>query len=499
MPGKRPNILVLMSDQQRLDTVGAYGLSADGGLGHLVRTPHIDGLAARGVRFDAAFTPTAICSPARACFTTGLYPHRNGVTGNGLCLRDDVRTIPDWLAPAGYRCGYAGKWHVDEERGPTHFGFDGKDFLGYAFPGSKVLPGLTFGAAPKGHNPYQDYLKAAGFDPPPSVSRRFVGTNPGVQRQEMFALHEGPLESTIEYFVSHEANRLIDDYADAQEAGDDRPFFLWANYWGPHTPCLVPEPYFSMVDPAAIPEHPSYGETFADKPYRQLLAEKLWGLGDYGWEGFQQIAARYLGHCALIDDCVGAVLERLRARGLADDTIVIYTSDHGDCLGAHRLIEKGEFMYDEIYRIPLVIAHPGCEQPGSTNDDFVYLHEAMLTCLEAAGVDVPDDLDGRSFLDAALGRPLTGWDRDDVFCVFERHFTVAQQRLVRTRTHQLTFNAADQGELYDLRADPHQLVNRYGDPALEAVRRDLGARMQAHMERLGDPLLGRFRAIWQVY
>jgi arylsulfatase A-like enzyme len=488
VPGERRNILVLMSDQQRLDTVGAYGLN------DTVRTPRIDSLAQRGVRFDGAVTPTAICSPARASFFTGLYPHKHGVVANGLCIADGVRGIPDYLTPAGYRCGYAGKWHVDEERGPSEMGFTGRDFLGYAFPGSGQLPGLQFGARPKRGNPYADYLDEQGLGRP-TVSQRFAGTNPGTQSQEMFALHEGPLESTTEYFVAHETNRVIDELVDA---GSDQPFFVWSNFWGPHTPCLVPEPYFSMYDPAAIPEHPSYCETFANKPYRQHLAERLWGLGDYGWEGFQQIAARYYGHCTLIDDCVGHVLDHLEARGLADDTIVVYCADHGDCLGAHKLIEKGEFMYDEIYRIPLVVYHPDCENPGAVNDDLVYLQELMITLLDAAGADVPDDLDGGSFLDGALGRPTSG-ERDDVYCVFERHFTVAQQRMVRTRTHQLTFNAADQGELYDLAKDPYQLTNLYGDPAYDDVRRDLGERMRAHMERLGDPLLGRFRTIWNVY
>jgi arylsulfatase A-like enzyme len=485
MRGKH-NIVVLMSDQQRLDTVSAYGLN------DICRTPRIDGLAQRGVRFDGAFTPTAICSPARASFLTGLYPHKHGVTANGLCINDGVRTIPDYLSPAGYRCGYAGKWHVDEERGPSQMGFNGRDFMGYAFPGSSLLPGLQFGAAPHTDNPYAEYLEEQGLALP-NVSQRFVGTNPGTQRQEMFALHEGPLESTIEYFVSQETNRIIDELS-----GGDEPFFLWANYWGPHTPCLVPEPYFSMYNPASIPEHPSYCETFDDKPYRQQLVERLWGLGDYGWEGFQQIAARYYGHCTLIDDCVGVVLDHLQQRGLADDTIVVYVSDHGDCMGAHRLIEKGEFMYDEIYRIPLVVYHPDCENPGTVNDDLVYLQELMCTLLDAGGVDVPDDLDGRSFLNATLGRD-TDWDRDDVYCVFDRHFTVAQQRMVRTRTHQLTFNAADQGELYDLVQDPYQLHNVYGDPAYDGVRRDLGDRMRAHMESLHDPLLRRFHTIWSVY
>ena len=484
---KQPNIVVLMSDQQRLDTVSCYGLN------EVCRTPHIDALAARGVRFDSAFTPTAICSPARASFYTGLYPHKHGVTANGLCLREGVRGLNHYLDEVGYRCGYAGKWHVDEQTGPTGYGFAGQDFMGYAFPGSDLLPGLQFGAKPRGHNPYADYLKERGFDPPPTVSHRFVGTNPSNQAQEMFALHEGSVESCIEYFVAEEAIRVLD-----QVATDEQPFFLWANFWGPHSPSLVPEPYFSMYDPKAIPEHPGYAETFEKKPYRQQLIERLWGLGDYGWEGFQEIAARYFGHCTLLDDMVGRVVAHLERLGVLDDTIIVYTADHGDCLGAHKLIEKGEFMYDEIYRIPLVIAHPDCEAPGTACDEFVYLHEIMLSALDAAGLDVPADLDGQSFLPAMEGRPFAN-GREEVYCVFDRHFTVANQRMVRTRTHQFTFNSGDPGELYDLQRDPHQLDNVYGDPAYEAVRQDLMGRMDRYMEELGDPLRGWFGRIKGAY
>ena len=336
------------------------------------------------------------------------------------------------------------------------------------------------------------YLRENGFEIP-TVSKRFVGTNPSNQAQEMFALHEGPVESCIEYFVAEETNRVITELA-----GGDEPFFLWANFWGPHTPCLVPEPYFSMYDPAGIPEHPSYCETFENKPYRQQLIERLWGLGDYGWEGFQEISARYYGHCTLIDDQVGRIVAHLESLGLADNTVIVYTADHGDCLGAHKLIEKGEFMYDEIYRIPLVVAHPECEAPGSVCDDFVYLQEITCSALDIAGLDVPAELDGGSFLPAMLGTGEPS-DREEVYCVFDRHFTVANQRMVRTRTHQFTFNSSDPGELYDLVADPYQLSNVYGDPAYDDVRRDLMSRMDRHMQELKDPLYGWYRRISGAY
>jgi arylsulfatase A-like enzyme len=476
-----------MSDQQRLDTVGAYGIN------DICKTPNIDKLAKRGVLFDHAFTPTAICSPARASFYTGLYPHHHGVTGNGRSIKDGIKGINHHLEDAGYVCGYAGKWHADQTRSPSDFGFEGKDFMGYAFPSSAVLPGLKFGAAPLNKpNHYEEYLKERGFDIP-TVSQGFVGNNPGCNTQEMFALHDGPVESCIEYFVADEAIRVM-----ASLNTQNKPFFLWANFWGPHSPSLVPEPYFSMYDPLSIPEHPSYCETFENKPRVQSVIERMWGLGDYGWEGFREICARYYGHCTLIDDQVGRIVAALDGLGQLDNTIIIYTSDHGDCMGAHKLIGKGEFMYDEIYRIPFVVAHPDCENPGSRNSDFVYLHECMPSFIEAAGLDAPNNLDGHSFYRAMCG-DQTANNRDEVFCVFDRHFTIANQRMLRTRTHQFTFNPSDIGELYDLVKDPHQLTNCFGDPDYADVKKDLMKRMGDYMVQLGDSQSSWFHRMSSVY
>ena len=146
----------------------------------------------------------------------------------------------------------------------------------------------------------------------------------------------------------------------------------------------------------------------------------------------------------------------------------------------------------------MVVAYPGCSEPGSAVDDFVYLHELMPTILDAAGVDIPDGLDGESFLPALLGNHSPNL-RQDIYAVFHRHFTHAEQRMLRTRTHQFTFNSADQGELYDLVADPYQLNNVYAQPAYDGVRRDLMARMERYMVDLGDPLLGWFQRMKAVY
>ena len=297
------------------------------------------------------------------------------------------------------------------------------------------------------------------------------------------------MESTIEYFVAQETCRLLDKAKD-----DDRPFFLWANFWGPHSPSIVPEPYYSMYDPKQIKEHPSYCETFKDKPYGYYLTEKMWGLGDYGWDGFAEIIARYYGHCTMIDDMVGMIVDKLKEIGEFENTIIVYTADHGDCLGAHKLIEKGAFTFDEIYRIPMVVSGAGKKD----NDSFVYLHELMPTALEVAGVQPTAPVDGESLLGLMNGDQETN-GREEVYGEFHSHFYVCRQRMVRNRRYQLTFNESERGELYDFEKDPYQLHNVCYDPAYAEVKHQMLDLMGRYMEKLNDPARGWFNRIREFY
>ena len=321
------------------------------------------------------------------------------------------------------------------------------------------------------------------------VSHGFMGNNPALQIQEMFCRHEGPVESTIEYFVAQETNRLIEKARDK-----DQPFFIWSNFWGPHSPSIVPEPYYSMYRPEDIPEHPSYCEDFHDKPYGYYLTEKMWGLSDYGWKGFQEIAARYFGHCTLIDDCVGMIVEKLKECGLYEDTIIIYSADHGDCMGAHRLIEKGAFTFDEIYRIPLVVKGLGTKD----NESLVLLQELMPSILELAGMRPPKKVDGESLVPLMLGEvPDNG--RKYIYGEYHYHFYTARQRMVRNLEYQFTFNENERGELYDLGKDPWMLKNVCYEKEYEGIKRCLMDRMSEFMKETEDPAGVWFERIREFY
>lgn len=480
---KRKNILLLVSDQQRYDTVSAYGKN------DICKTPNIDWLAENGMKFTNAFTPSAICSPARASIMTGLYPHNHGVVDNFTDLKEGIPLLGDCLSESGYYCGYAGKWHVSPSKTPEDCGFDGKAFMGYGFPGSGVYKSLKFNQPPSNKpNYYEAYLKENSFDMP-DVSESFMGNNPELQIQEMYAKHDGPVESTIAYYVAQETKRLIDNAVNG-----DEPFFIWSNFWGPHSPSIVPEPYFSMYDPKDIEEHPSYKETFENKPYGQYLTEKMWGLGDFGWPGFAEITAKYYGNCTLIDDMVGMVIEKLREVGELENTMIIYTADHGDCLGAHKLIEKGAFTYDETYRIPMVVYGGGAVD----NDSFVYLHEVMPTLLELAGISSTYPVDGESLLPLITGEQETN-DREEVYCQFHNHFYTTRQRMIRNERYQFTFNESEKGELYDFEKDPYQLNNVCYEPGYEGIKAELKGKMLEYMEETQDPALGWYKRIYQFY
>jgi arylsulfatase A-like enzyme len=481
---ERKNVLLIMTDQQRWDTLGCYGAPT-------CRTPHIDGLAARGVRFDAAYCPTSPCSPARAALFTGLYPHHNGVLANGGIVHPEVPNLAGELNAAGYNLGYSGKWHVDRHLNPTDYGFEGKDYPGYGYPlAGNVIDGVRYGGAwntPVPH--YTDYLASSGLEVPRLLSATY-GENPNKQNQEMYALHTGDLESTFECMAAEFAIDLLRQFKASRER-EGKPFFLWVNFWGPHTPCLLPEPYYSMYDPAAIPVEPSFAETWANKPRAHELYEQYWGLSARGWKGWREIVARYWGYVTMIDDLVGRMLGVLRELALEEDTVVLYTTDHGDQMGAHRMIEKGPFAYEESWRLPMIAAHPEVECPGAACDEFVYLHDLFPTLLEMAGVEPPSVPDSQSILDQVLGHD-TPTGRESIYGSFHSHILPAPLRFVRTRTHKLVYNQTDVDELYDLVDDPWEMRNLIDVPYRREVKLEMAKKLREHMVRLGDPILGQF-------
>ncbi|RVX38484.1 arylsulfatase A-like enzyme [Nonomuraea polychroma] len=457
------NLLFLMTDQHRVDTLGCYGNPH-------VATPSLDRLAATGTRFDRFYTPTAICTPARASLLTGQAPFRHRLLANyernvGYLedLREDAFTFPGALKERGYQLGLIGKWHGGTSRNAASYGFDGPD-----------LPGWH---NPVDHPDYLAYLEERGL-PPYRISDLIRGTTPNGNQGNLLAarLHQ-PVEATFEHYLATRAIEHLDRYA-----ADGRPFFLATHFFGPHLPYLLPDEYFDMYDPSLVELPPSIAETFEGKPPVQRNYSEHWTFDTIPIDVTRKLIAVYWGYVTLIDQQIGRILDRLDELGLTDQTSVFFTADHGEFTGAHRLHDKGPAMYEDIYRIPGIVRIPG-EQPQVRNE-FVTLTDCTATILDLAGCDTKPAVDSRSLVPLVRGEHPE-WPAE-LLAEFHGHHFPYPQRMIRDDRYKLIVNPESVNELYDLHADPHELSNRYTHPELAPVRRRLMRRLYDLLRERGD-------------
>ncbi len=251
-----------------------------------------------------------------------------------------------------------------------------------------------------------------------------------------------------------------------------------------------------MYDPADVVLPASIVETFADKPRVQRSYSAHWTFDSIGLDGWRELTAAYWGYVTLIDEQVGRVLAALDDLDLTERTLVCFTADHGEFTGAHRLHDKGPAMYDDIYRIPLIVAGPGVT-PDSRPDQFVGLTDLTATIVSVAGMGVPAHYDGASLQPILAGEETPGW-REEIIAEFHGHHFPYPQRMIRTRTHKLVVSPADRNELYDLVADPDELHNRYDHPELAAVRNGLMAELYRQLQARGDNFFHWMTSMWEV-
>jgi arylsulfatase A-like enzyme len=456
----KPNILMIVTDQQRRDTIGAYG-------SQIAQTPAVDGLAQKGMTFDSAFTPCGLCSPTRSSLLTGVYPHTHEVLTNVHLhpVRTQLEPAADILASslrgAGYRLGYVGKWHVNSHKDPADFGFEQYVSLG----------------------DYSTYRRQLGVPFPPE-SNNYLLPTAGVDPI--------PVENCRAAFLADNAIRMMGEFSRDKE----HPFFIRLDFHGPHPPMVIPEPYASMYDPRSIPPHPNFDDPLTGKPAVQRIKRKHWGTEHMSWADWQPLIARYYGEVSLIDAQVARVLQKLEQIGQQDNTVVIYLSDHGDTMGAHKIWNKDYTMYDEIYRVPLIVRWPGVIKPGSRCDTYVHhCLDLAPTLLEVAGAEVPDGLDGRTLVPLLRGqkqeRPR------EAFCEFHGcHMGLYTIRMLQTDRFKYIFHVNDVDELYDHENDPYELHNVAEDPNYASDLRELKHRMVDWMARTKDHLYNEWIVHW---
>lgn len=464
----RHNVLFLMTDQHRVDTLGCYG-------NRHVRTPRLDALAAQGTRFDNFYTPTAICTPARASLLTGYAPFRHGLLANyernvGYIedLRDGQFTFPGQLRSAGYNLGLVGKWHAGVRKKAGDYGFDGAHYPGW-------------------HNPidHPDYLRYLTERDLPTyhITDPVRGVAPNGSPGNLLAARlQQPVEATFEYYLATRAIELLERYAESHAARGE-PFFLATHFFGPHLPYILPDAYFDMYNPRLVTLPPSMVESFESKPPVQRNYSALWGFDTMSTETTRKLIAAYWGYVTLIDEQVGRILDAMHDLGLDDTTAVFFTADHGEFTGAHRLHDKGPAMYDDIYRIPGIVRVPGCPA-GQIRDEFAMLTDCTATILELADTDPGSALDSESVVPLVAGEE--GGGRREIVAEFHGHHFPYPQRMLRDHRYKLVINPESRGELYELTTDPYELHNRYDHPELRDVRNSLLRRLYETLRERGD-------------
>jgi arylsulfatase A-like enzyme len=478
----RPNLLVLMVDQQRADTLGCYG-----GFGAQVcRTPRLDRLAAEGARFRRAYTAAPLCSPARASLQTGLWPTHHGMLFNsgsqdlerfrGARLADGIPTLGRALRDAGYHTAYFGKWHAGPDTDLRRLGYD--DCL-------PISAAVAAGAPWVGGYPRADAVIRRWARGPTVYSA--VTTADGDRFREIWYCRQAQ-----EWLRAHAAGQ------------SQRPFLCFLSLPGPHWPCVVPERYAALYDWRTVPlpgnlDDPLTGKPAAHRVYREEAGESV-TLSEDEW---RKCLARYYAFVTLIDEHFGRTLDVLEETGQARDTLVLYLADHGDIMGAHRLFDKGPFMYEETVAIPLILRWPRGIAGGQAPAPFVSTIDLLPTILEATGLGVPAGLDGRSLLPllgaaggVATGGVATGGDApggwpDDAYSQFFGHGEgrgLYDVRMLRTERHKLVYYPHDVDEVYDEHEDPWELHNLAELPEYQPLREELQARLERRMEAAGDPL-----------
>ena len=461
-PPRRPNILWICTDQQRWDTIHALG-------NEHIRTPSLDALAETGVTFTHAYCQSPICTPSRASFLTGMYPSTVHACMNGNEHWDEAAPlITKTLADAGYDCGLSGKLHLstaqahEPEIRPKADGY--RRFWFSHSPGQGIGKG----------NQYTDWLESEGHDY--KALKEKYGYLPAPLHQSTWC-----------------ADRAI-DFIREERSGS---WLFSLNCFDPHPPFDPPQEYVDRFDVASL-AGPLFRE--ADLEAQRRLSEinfqtKPTDPKDFDGKLHQ---AKYWAQIELIDENVGRILRALEETGQRDDTLIIFTSDHGDMVGDHGLRAKGCRFYEGLVRVPLMISWPERFRQGLRSEALVELTDITPTLLELLGLPIPETMHGTSLLPILTGaadpRSHREFVRSEYYGALEGPQSYAT--MIRTRRHKLVnYHGHGLGELFDMESDPGEFDNLWDDPQHAEVRFELMTRnfdALAFAVDIGPRRIGRY-------
>jgi len=473
MTEQRPlNLLILISDQHRHDALRCVA-SDDGSdqrtwlTGH-VQTPHLDRLAASGVRFTQAVANLPVCVPSRHSFITGLYPYQTGVLTNGHYWpgQPPVPTLAMRLSEAQYSTAAIGKMHWKNQRAPAEHVPDKRGFA------------LRASLEHASDGPYdKHYDEAIAADEGWLPANAFAHFGLGGETREGYIGAVAPVGGAHlpEAWLTEQAIGFLREHADG---ADERPFCLLLSLDRPHPPNVVPADYAERYAPDEMPLPPATPPGFAEDDYHigKEIATREWNTMTP--QELRLSVSRYLANVSYVDAQFGRVLATLEETGQADKTMVVYFSDHGELLGERGGGHTKYCLYESAIRVPLLVRWPGVSQAGLVSSAPVELIDLLPTWLEAAGLPVPNFLPGRSLRQLLAGESPReiGW-REATFT--EQYTAVATpgaprtQWALREHRYKLIERVSGQSALYDLQEDPMEYHNLIDDPTLAPVRERL--------------------------
>jgi arylsulfatase A-like enzyme len=451
--GKRPNLLFIMSDDHAAHAMTCYG-------SRINETPNMDRIANDGVRLDNCFCTNSICTPSRASILTGKYSHLNGVYTLNDAIDGRQMTFPKLLQQVGYQTAIFGKWHLGH--GGIH------DPTGFDY--WRVLPGQGL---------YHDPV--------------------------MYDMGE---EKTYPGYVTD----LITDFSLEwlEQADRDRPFCLLTHHKAPHRRWEPDDKHADLYEGIDIPEPPTFDDDYRNRSHAANIAqmridrdlteqdlkipppEGLSGQALKQWK-YQRYIKDYLRCVASVDDNVGRMLDYLDETGLAEDTVVVYTSDQGFFLGDHNWFDK-RFMYEESLRMPFVVRYPREIEPGTVNDDIILNTDFAAAFLDYAGLETPREMQSHSFRANLRGQTPAAWRTSFYYRYFMHlqggHHVTAHYGL-RTKRYKLIFYYEEEPgpqewELFDLEEDPMEMCSVYDDPDYAEVVAELKDELAHLRSEVGD-------------
>lgn len=458
---RRPNILWLTTDHHIYANHYEYQSEYHGKLKTYER------LCSEGTRYRQAYTACPLCTPARATMLTGQYPHRHGMilntpmnaasneaAGTRVDFDSSNQLISGPLLEKGYRVAQFGKWYGGAKTA-DELGFEGWTLPWYGDP----MRSDVYAQYRKERNlpePEVEVLWSA--NEPDTVGKRYNLTHPYRYAFGPFSAARrmlSPKECHEAYLVSSLACDWLIDYSSQEDAA---PFFLKVDVWGPHHPYDAAVPFDGTVCPENLRESPNFRDNYENKPRQYTEVKRRWAnISNMTWEDMSQVIAVSYEQAMLVDDALGKILDQLDRLGLADNTLVIYTADHGDLLGAHGgLFNKEGLMVEETMKIPMAMRWPGVVEKGAVSDELVSNMDIPVTAMAVAG--------------AKPGFPVDGIDvfsehreclMSESFGCFAREF---EQKMYRWSHYKYIAHESGEEELYDLQEDPFELQNLAQSP-----------------------------------